>query len=108
MSKPKIIYYGFKESMESTIVRLCLEELDLSYKTKEIDYWDKNEHLEPWYARINPSLLVPAINYKGEIITDSMNIIKILSELHPEKDLYPKDEDMKKNIDVILYIIYNI
>src|SRR4051794_25117639 len=35
--------------------------------------------------------LVPVLDYDGEILTESMDIVKVLDERHPEPPLYPED-----------------
>jgi glutathione S-transferase len=41
--------------------------------------------------RVSGQPLVPVLDYDGEIVTESMDIVRFLDERHPEPALYPDD-----------------
>jgi glutathione S-transferase len=41
--------------------------------------------------RVSGQPLVPVLDYEGEIVTESMDIVRFLDERHPEPPLYPDD-----------------
>ena len=81
--QPKITCYGSDLSSCSQIVRLTLTELLLDFETVHVELFE-SEHLDAWYARINPKMLVPSLKYNDRIITDSKRIIEFLCKKHPE------------------------
>ena len=85
-STPKIKVWSFDLSSASQIVRLALVELGLDSGIVPIDLFAQ-EHITPEYARINPKMLVPSLEYNGSIITDSWDILNFLKERH--EDLHP-------------------
>lgn len=57
-----------------------LKELGLDYKEVIIDLQTPRE---PWYLKINPRGVVPAIDFNGEIITESGIIAQFLADAYP-------------------------
>lgn len=41
--------------------------------------------------RVSGQPLVPVLDYEGEIVTESMDIVRFLDERHPDPPLYPDD-----------------
>ena len=80
--QPTITCYGSDLSTCCQIVRLTLTELLLHFDTVHIELFE-TEHLAPWYARINPKMLVPSLKYNDRILTDSKSIIEFLCKKHP-------------------------
>jgi GST-like protein len=62
-------------------VRIALEEMELPYKIREIDF-SKLEQKEPWYLKLNPNGRVPTIidHDNGEAIFESGAILIYLAE----------------------------
>ena len=105
-SKPPIIKcYSNEMSNCSQIVRLCLTECNLEYKRIWIDIMQNMEQYDKWYARINPRMMVPCIEYNGEVILDSKNIIWEMMKRHPS-DLGPKNSEEKAKMDHFINSFY--
>lgn len=51
-----------------------------------ISYEDRSE-----VERVSGQGLVPVLDYDGEIVADSMEIVRFLDERHPDPPLYPAD-----------------
>ncbi|KAG0700867.1 glutathione S-transferase [Suillus ampliporus] len=81
-------------------IELALIEANASYKTCQIDLFNKPE----WYAsKVNPIGKVPAVTYGGPDvdpedpsplstkITESRVILEFLADLYPDSGLLPKD-----------------
>ena len=108
MDRPPIITcYSNEMSCCSQIVRLCLTESKLEYKNVFIDILHEMEQYDKWYARINPRMMVPCIQYNGEVILDSKNIIYEIVKRHPESNLGPKNIDEKAKMDEIINAFYS-
>jgi glutathione S-transferase len=84
-------------------VRLLLEEKRIRW-TSHVVSLGRRENLEPWYLRINPSGLVPAIVHDGVVVTESNDILYYLEELVPEPSLTPgvqaEREEMRRWVDL--------
>lgn len=64
---------------------------------KGIEFLDRplnskaQEHLAPWYLKLNPNGVVPTIEHNGAVVIDSSVIIEYLDEVHHAKPLTPSD-----------------
>ncbi|CAO2655867.1 Nn.00g046700.m01.CDS01 [Neocucurbitaria sp. VM-36] len=77
---PKITLYTNHRCPWAHRSHIVLKELGLPYEEVIIDL-DKPR--EPWYLEINPRGLVPAINFNGEIITESGIVSTFLADAYP-------------------------
>lgn len=77
---PKITLYTNHRCPWAHRAHIVLKELGLPYEEVTIDL-DKPR--EPWYLDINPRGLVPAINFNGEIITESGVVSTFLADAYP-------------------------
>ena len=107
MERPPIIKcYSAGMSICSQIVRLCLTESNLEYKNVFLDIIGELEQYDKWYARINPMMLVPCIEYNGESILDSKNIIWEITKRHPT-DISPKNDQEKAEMEEFINSFYD-
>jgi glutathione S-transferase len=67
-------------------VALALAVKGLSAEPVWIDYADRSP-----VEQVSGQPLVPVLDYDGEVITDSMEIVRFLDERHPDPPLYPAD-----------------
>ncbi|KAF1911154.1 thioredoxin-like protein [Ampelomyces quisqualis] len=77
---PKITLYTNHACPWAHRAHIVLKELGLKYDEVIIDL---NTPREPWYLKINPRGLVPAINFNGEIITESGVVATFLADAYP-------------------------
>jgi glutathione S-transferase len=82
--------YHYWSSVCSPKVRLCLAEKELSYESRHIDLFTF-EHWEPFYRKINPKGVVPALDHDGKIMIESNVLIEYLEDAFPEIRLRPRD-----------------
>lgn len=80
--------YHYWSSVCSQKVRICLAEKKLAYTSRHIDLFTF-EHWEPFYRKINPKGVVPALDHDGKIIIESNVILEYLEDLFPEVALRP-------------------
>ncbi|KAF8070401.1 glutathione S-transferase [Lyophyllum atratum] len=67
---------------------IALEEKGINYQYKEVNPYKKEKH----FLDINPKGLVPAVEYKGKAIYESLIICEFLEEAYPDhKPLLPSD-----------------
>jgi maleylpyruvate isomerase len=67
-------------------VRIVLNLKGLAY-----DYVAISSLSGPDYRRINPQRLMPALEIDGHVVTQSLPIIELLEELHPDPSVLPAD-----------------
>jgi glutathione S-transferase len=81
-----ITLYRARFSTNVERVALALGLKDLSAESVWITYDDRAP-----VERISGQPLVPVLDYDGEILVDSMDIVRALDERHPNPPLYPPD-----------------
>lgn len=81
-----IIFYTNPMS-RSQIIRWMLEEVKAPYDQKLIQYGE--EMKSPSYLSINPMGKVPAIQHKGEVVTECAAICAYLADAFPEAGMAP-------------------
>jgi len=77
---PEIILYTSRVCPWAHRAHIVLAELGLPFKEVTIDL---DTPREPWYLKVNPRGLVPALSYNGEIITESAIVAQFLADAHP-------------------------
>ena len=77
---PKITLYTNHGCPYAHRAHIVLKELGLPYEEVFIDL---DTPREPWYLDINPRGLVPAMNFNGEIITESGIVATFLADAYP-------------------------
>jgi len=79
-----ILLYNQGSSPFATLCRLVLAEKNLTFRKRDVSYYDWNqEHLEPFYAHVNPKMQIPAMTVTSEsgdktTLTDSRDILEYL------------------------------
>ncbi|KAI6007595.1 glutathione S-transferase [Pisolithus orientalis] len=70
-------------------VWIALEEKGIPYQYKEVDPYKKEEH----FLRINPKGLVPAVEYRGKAIYESVVLLEFLEDAYPsyKPNILPSD-----------------
>ena len=61
----EVVVYSMAMSPYAAAVRLLLAEKGVEYNQREIKGM-KREQIQPWFARINPKMTVPAVTLAGE------------------------------------------
>lgn len=87
-------------------VRIALNLKELDYELVPV-HLIKNggEQHSHYYQAINPQALVPALEHKGQIITQSLAIIEYLEDLYPEPALIPTNPFSKAYVKAIALTI---
>jgi maleylacetoacetate isomerase len=82
--------YTYYRSSTAYRVRIALNLKSLPYEPTYISL-PKMQHRDAAYLDVNPQGLVPAITIGGRTVAQSLAIIELLDELHPEPRLIPSD-----------------
>ena len=94
--------YHYWSSVCSQKARMCLAEKHLPYESKHIDLF-AFEHWEPFYRKINPKGVVPALDHDGRIIIESNVILEYLEDCFPEIRLRPLDAYAKAQMRIWIF-----
>lgn len=92
------ILYHFWPSLCSQKVRLALAEKGVAYTSRLVNIGPPMENYEPWYARIHPGMVVPALQVGEEVITDSARIVVEVDRRFPGPDLRQDDPRVQELI----------
>jgi glutathione S-transferase len=78
-------------------VALALAYKGLQSESVWIDYGDRS-----LVERVSGQGLVPVIEYDGEVVADSMEIVRFLEERHPSPPLFPRDPARRAEVFVFV------
>lgn len=83
--------YGYFGSFCTQKVYLTLAEKGVSYERRLVNIGPPMENYEPWYARLNPNMVIPTIDHDGAIVCDSAVIIRYIDDNFDGPRLVPED-----------------
>lgn len=83
--------YHFPTSLCSQKVRLVLAEKAVSWQGTIVNIGPAHEQLLPWYAKLNPRLVVPTLAVDDSIVTNSRHIVEAIERQFPGPTLIPDD-----------------
>ena len=93
--KPAILQF----SLYCQLARMVMYENGIKFESHYVDL-PNGEQLNPWYARINPKMIIPAVEIDGgEIINDSRNIMEHFDDKCPARQ--------EKRVEEIMDICYS-
>ncbi|MGR4000604.1 MAG: maleylacetoacetate isomerase [Alphaproteobacteria bacterium] len=102
--KGEIVLYDYWRSSASYRVRIALNLLGLSYKTRSVDLLSAaNRSAE--YLLLNPQGLLPTLVVNGEAMTQSLAIIERLHAATPNSSLLPADSKGQYRVRQLSYAI---
>jgi glutathione S-transferase len=78
-------------------VALALAYKGLAAEPVWIEYGDRSP-----VEAVSGQGLVPVLDYNGEIVADSMEIVRFLEERHPEPPLFPRDPGRRAEVLVFI------
>ena len=82
-----LLLYHHPTSYYSQIGRLVMVESGLDWRGRFIDIGPRMENYDPWYARLNPEMVVPVLVDGGEVVTETVDIARYVDREHPESNL---------------------
>ena len=82
--------YTFFRNSAGHRVRIALHLKEIPFDYVSIDIRKGAQHEES-FRKINPLSLIPALEDKGKVITQSTAIIEYLEELYPAPSIFPED-----------------
>ena len=97
----KIELYGYGESVASNMARVALSEKNISYDYNLLYLESKGDHLSKKYKKLNPKNLVPTMIDNGNVIPDSIQIMRHINSTYADgTDLFPTNinQDIFNNL----------
>jgi maleylpyruvate isomerase len=85
----ELVLYTYWRSSSSHRVRLALGYKRLQYRSVGVNLL-ANEQSGPAHSARAPNAYVPSLEMDGEVFVESVAILELLEELHPDPPLYPK------------------
>lgn len=82
--------YTYFRSSAAFRVRIALNLKGLAYEPAFV-HMAKGEHRGAAYGSVNPQALLPTLDDRGALLTQSLAIIEYLEETHPAPPLLPND-----------------
>ena len=92
-----LILYRARFSTNVERVALALAVKGLSVESVWIEYSDRSA-----VELASGQPFVPVLEYDGQIVTESMDIVRLLDMRHPEPALYPADPARRAELDVFV------
>ena len=84
----------------------CTQKVYLTLAAKRVEAARRNvnigppmENYEPWYARINPNMVVPTLDHDGTIVCNSSTIIRYIDEHFDGPALMPNDPVARADVE---------
>ena len=100
----KLVLHSAWRSSAAYRVRIALNLKGLAYDVVPVNLVS-SQHLEPAYAALNPSRLLPALEVDGRVLTQSLAILDWLDETAPEPRLLPTDPFDRATVRAMAQIV---
>ena len=82
--------YSYNNSICTQKVFITFAEKGIAYETQNVDLF-ANEQFQPWYLKIHPKGVVPALDHDGAIVIESSLICEYLDDVFPSPRLVPAE-----------------
>ena len=94
-----IKFYGYFRSSAAYRCRIAFNLKKIDYELIPIHLRrDGGQQNSPDYKKINPQSLLPSIEYKGFVLSQSLAIIEWLDDKYPIPNLLPSDINLKAKV----------
>ncbi|KAF2368740.1 Glutathione S-transferases class Zeta [Trinorchestia longiramus] len=104
MTSGKPVLYSYFRSSSAWRIRLVLATKGVEYDYEAVNLL-KSEQTAPDYLKVNPLGQVPALLYKGQVLTQSAAIFEYLEEEYPDTPLLPQDKMLRAKVREIAQMI---
>lgn len=95
---PRPTLYHFPVSLGSQQVRLALDEKQVEWDGRMVNTGPALEHLEPWYAKLNPRLEVPTLDVGGTVVTGAVQIATYIDTHFDGPALVPDEPEVRAEV----------
>lgn len=104
MTDTKPILYHFHISYAAQIARLAFAEKGVDYESFSLDIVASYEHYEPWYLKICPAGVVPALVDGDQSVLGSIAIARHVDAHYPGPSLTPEEPDARAEMETWLEV----
>lgn len=94
-----VTLYETGPSFYSHLARLTLVEKGADWQSQNINIGPVMENFEPWYMRIHPAGVVPALEHNGTIVTEAIHIMRYVDQNFDGPSLTPEDPALREKMD---------
>ena len=94
-----VTLYQIAPSFYSQIARLALTEKGVTWRERLINLGPRMENFDPWYMRIHPSGVVPALDHNGAIVTEAIEIVRYIDRNFDGPALTPSEPDLQEQMN---------
>ena len=99
-----LVLHGYWRSSATYRVRIALQLKGLAYQYVPHDLRKGAQHADA-YRALNPLALVPALEAKGRVLTQSTAIIEWLEEVYPAPPLLPPEPDARAEARALVALV---
>ena len=76
-----VIFNTKPPSYRGGIVVIAAREMNLKWKTYEMDIHGRHDQYKPWYIKLNPKMYIPTMLLPGDVaVCESAHIIEYMDE----------------------------
>ncbi len=95
----RVTVYGCYGSFCTQKVYLTLAEKGVKAQRRMVNIGPSMENYEPWYAAINPRMVIPTLDDDGTIVCDSSVIIRHIDTNFDGPSLIPEDPAQRQQVE---------
>ena len=95
----EVTVYGFYGSFCTQKVYLTLAEKGVVATRRAVNIGPQMENYEPWYARLNPNMVIPTLVHGDEVVCDSSRIIRYIDAQFDGPALLPDEPEARAQVD---------
>ena len=94
-----VTVYGCYGSFCTQKVYLTLAEKGVDVTRRTVNIGPAMENYEPWYARLNPNMVVPTLDHGGDVVCNSSVIIRYIDDNFEGPTLIPDDPGQRAEVE---------
>ncbi len=100
----ELVLYTYWRSSSAYRVRLGLAAKGLAYRSVAVNLLEGAQRAQGHVAR-SPMAVVPCLEVNGEPFVESVAILELLDELHPQPPLLPKDPYARARVRALVEVV---
>jgi maleylpyruvate isomerase len=100
----ELVLYTYWRSSSAYRVRLALAAKGLAYRPVAVNLLEGAQRKADYVAR-SPTGFVPCLEVNGETFVESVAIIELLDELHPDPPLLPREPAARAHVRALVEVI---
>lgn len=94
-----VVLYQMDPSFYSHLARVTLVEKGVAWESRNINIGPIMENYEPWYMRIHPAGVVPALDHDGTIVTEAIDVMRYVDANFEGPSLSPEEPELRERME---------